>query len=70
MKSWHVLTLAVSILLGCGTIATVLGSKDRFEYLTYPVENKVTRIDRYHSLMEFYDRDLGWVPAHSVRPSN
>jgi hypothetical protein len=67
MKSWHVVTLAVSILVGCGAIATVLGLKDRYHYTAYPVENKVSRIDRFTGVMEFYDRDRGWLPAYQVR---
>ena len=67
MKSWHVLVLSVSILLGCGAIATVLGLKDRYHYTAYPVENKMSRIDRYTGAVEFYDRDRGWLPASVVR---
>jgi hypothetical protein len=67
MKSWHVLVLSVSILVGCGAIATVFGLKDRYHYPAYPVENKITRIDQYTGAVELYDRDRGWVPASQLR---
>ena len=61
MKSGHVLLLAVSILVGCGAIAGVLGFRDRYHFPAFPVKNSVARIDRFTGAVEVYDVDRGWV---------
>jgi hypothetical protein len=61
VKSWHVLLLAASILVGCGAIAAVLGLRDRYHYNAYPVKNTVSRIDKFTGAVEVYDVDRGWV---------
>jgi hypothetical protein len=61
VKSWHVLALCASILVGCGAIAAVLGLRDQYHYTAFPVENRVSRVNKYTGAVEVYDRDRGWV---------
>lgn len=61
VKSWHVLVLSASILVGCGAIAAVLGLRDRYHYTNFPVENRMSRINKFTGAVELYDRDQGWV---------
>lgn len=65
MKSWHAALIAASIVVGCTVIAIVIGSAERYHYTAFPVENAMSRTDRYTGNVELYDKQRGWVAAQN-----
>jgi hypothetical protein len=66
VKTWHVLVLAGSILVGslggCGIIAAAMSYSpaQRYHYSNVSVGNRLTRVDKVTGAVQVYDADRGW----------
>jgi hypothetical protein len=66
VKTWHVLVLAGSILIGClGGSAILAAAKsyspaERYHYSNVSLGTRLTRIDKVTGAVQVYDADRGW----------
>ncbi len=75
MKTWHVLVLAGSILVGSlgggGIIAAArsYSPAERYHYSNVSLGKWLTRIDKVTGTVQVYDADrgLGWVDFESIK---